>query len=201
MSPVAWIAVAAGAMGLAGLLRAEALDRPRAPFKMTASAGFVALALALRPETPFDRWILAGLCLSAAGDVLLLAASRRGFLAGLVAFLLAHLAYAAAFWPAASRSPWTAAAILAATALALRWLWPHLGSMRLPVAAYCAVIGLMLWLALGVGRPEIRLGALLFWLSDLLVARNRFVRAEPLNRLAGLPLYYAGQYLIALALA
>ncbi len=201
MSLSAWIAVAAGAAGLAGLLRAEALGRPGAPFKIAASAGFVALALALRPETPSGRWILAGLCLSAAGDVLLLARSRRGFLAGLVAFLLAHLAYAAAFWPAASRSHWTSAAILTATALALRWLWPHLGSMRLPVVAYCAVIGLMLWLALGMDRPEIRLGGLLFWVSDLLVARHRFVRAEPLNRLAGLPLYYAGQYLIALSLA
>jgi len=201
VSLAAWIAVAVGAVGLAGLLRAEALDRPRAAFKVAASAGFIALALALRPDTPFERWILAGLCLSAAGDVLLLSAARRGFLAGLVAFLLAHLAYAAAFWPAASPSPWTAAAIAAATALALRWLWPRLGSMRLPVAAYCAVIGLMLWLALGVGRPEIRLGGLLFWLSDLAVARHRFVRAEPLNRLVGLPLYYAGQYLIALALA
>ncbi len=72
--------------------------------------------------------------------------------------------------------------------------------MRFPVVGYCAVIGLMLWLALGVGRLEIRLGGLLFWLSDLFVARDRFVRHERWNRLAGLPLYYAGQYLIALAM-
>ncbi len=200
MSLVAWIAVAAGASGLAGLLRAQALGGAGAPFKLAASAGFVALALSLRPETPFERWVLAGLCLSAAGDLFLLATSRRFFLAGLVAFLAAHLAYAVAFAPVASPSPWTAAAIAGATALALRWLWPRLGSMRLPVAAYCAAIGVMLWLALGVGRLEIGLGGLLFWLSDLLVARDRFVRAEPLNRLVGLPLYYAGQYLIALAL-
>jgi uncharacterized membrane protein YhhN len=201
VSLLAWIAVAAGSAGLLGLLRAEVRDGRRAPFKVATSAGFVALALALHPATPFGRWILAGLCLSALGDVLLLSASRRGFLAGLVAFLLAHLAYAVAFRPLASPSPWAAAGILGATAVVLRWLWPHLGRMRLPVVAYCGVIGLMLWLALGVDRMEIRLGGLLFWLSDLLVARHRFVRAEPLNRLAGLPLYYAGQYLIALALA
>lgn len=201
MSLAAWVAVAVGATGLAGLLRAEVHHGRRAPFKVAASAGFVALALALRPGAPFERWIVLGLCLSALGDVLLLSASRRGFLAGLVAFLLAHLAYAVAFWPLANPSPWGGAAILGATALVLRWLWPHLGSMRLPVVGYCAVIGFMLWLALGVARPEIRLGGLLFWLSDLLVARHRFVRAEPRNRLVGLPLYYAGQYLIALALA
>lgn len=201
MSLAAWVAVAVGAAGLAGLLRAEVRNGRRAPFKVAGSAGFVALALALRPEAPFERWILLGLCLSALGDVLLLSASRRGFLAGLIAFLLAHLAYAVAFWPLSSPSPWGAAAILGVSALVLRWLWPHLGSMRLPVVGYCAVIGFMLWLALGVARPEIRLGGLLFWLSDLLVARHRFVRAEPRNRLVGLPLYYAGQYLIALALA
>ncbi|HEU4384626.1 MAG TPA: lysoplasmalogenase [Anaeromyxobacteraceae bacterium] len=201
MGPLAWIAVAVGAGGLLGLLRAEAGNIRRAPFKVAASAGFVTLALALGPEGPHERWILGGLCLSALGDVLLLSVSRRGFLLGLVAFLLAHLAYAAAFWPVATRSPWAAAAVLGATACVLRWLWPHLGRMRLPVVAYCAAIGLMLWLALGVGRTEIRLGGLLFWLSDLMVARHRFVRAEPRNRLVGLPLYYAGQYLIALALA
>ena len=201
MTPLAWIAVAVGAAGLLGLLRAEERNGRRAPFKVAASAGFVTLALALRPEGAFERWILAGLCLSALGDALLLSASRRGFLAGLVAFLLAHLAYAAAFWPVARPSPWAAAGILGATAIVLRWRWPHLGRMRLPVVAYCAVIGLMLWLALGVDRTEIRLGGLLFWLSDLLVARHRFVRAEARNRLLGLPLYYAGQYLIALALA
>lgn len=201
MSLAAWTALAVGAAGLAGLLRAEALGRGRAPFKAAASAGFVALALWLRPDTPFGRWILAGLCLSAAGDLLLLSASRRGFLAGLASFLLAHLAYAAAFWPAASPRPWVAAAIALASAGVLRWLWPRLGPLRLPVIGYCVAIGFMLWLALGVARPEIRLGGLLFWLSDLLVARDRFVRQEPLNRLAGLPLYYAGQYLIALALA
>jgi hypothetical protein len=43
------------------------------------------------------------------------------------------------------------------------------------------------------------LGAILFYLSDLAVARHRFVKAEFLNRGIGLPLYYAGQVLIAMA--
>jgi uncharacterized membrane protein YhhN len=57
----------------------------------------------------------------------------------------------------------------------------------------------MLWLALGVDRTEIRLGAALFFASDLLVARDRFVRPGLANRLVGLPLYYAAQVLLALA--
>ena len=42
-------------------------------------------------------------------------------------------------------------------------------------------------------------GALLFYVSDLAVARHRFVKAELLNRAIGLPLYYAGQVLIAMS--
>ena len=63
--------------------------------------------------------------------------------------------------------------------------------------AYAVVIAAMLWLALGVPRVAVQAGAALFWLSDLTVARDRFVRASFANRLVGLPLYYAGQLLLA----
>jgi uncharacterized membrane protein YhhN len=44
-------------------------------------------------------------------------------------------------------------------------------------------------------------GALLFYLSDLAVARHRFVHPAFVNRAIGLPLYYVGQLLIALTIA
>jgi uncharacterized membrane protein YhhN len=71
--------------------------------------------------------------------------------------------------------------------------------MRAPVIAYCLAISVMLWLALGVDQPEVRLGALLFYGSDLFVARDRFAAPGAVNRLLGLPLYYAAQVLLALA--
>ncbi|MBW2297136.1 MAG: lysoplasmalogenase, partial [Deltaproteobacteria bacterium] len=40
-------------------------------------------------------------------------------------------------------------------------------------------------------------GALSFYVSDLFVARDRFLKNESLNRLLGLPLYYGGQFLLA----
>jgi uncharacterized membrane protein YhhN len=67
------------------------------------------------------------------------------------------------------------------------------------VIAYCLAISAMLWLALGTAQPEVRLGALLFYGSDLFVARDRFVAPGAVNRLLGLPLYYAAQVLLALA--
>jgi uncharacterized membrane protein YhhN len=203
---LAWIAAVVTCLALAGHLAAEARGAllARAAGKVVASLGFVALAL-LRVrgaggEGAYGRWVLAGLCLSLLGDALLLSARRPAFLAGLVAFLLAHLAYAVAFAARSAAPAWLLVPLAAALGLVLRWLWPRLGDMRGPVVAYCLVLSAMLFLALGVDRPEVRLGALLFYLSDLTVARDRFVAEERRNRLVGLPLYYAAQLLLALSI-
>jgi uncharacterized membrane protein YhhN len=202
MNGTAWLALAAGSLGLPALLVAEGrnLPRLRAVAKLTCSAGFLLLAASLGVEGAYARVLLLGLALCAAGDALLLFPGERAFLAGLVAFLLGHLAYAVAFAGLSAPTPWIAALLVAAAALTLRWLWPHLGPMRAPVTVYCAVISVMLWLALGTPRLELRLGAVLFYLSDLLLARDRFVRAGLRNQLLLLPLYFTAQYLIALTL-
>lgn len=200
MPLAAGIAVAV-ALLVAAHLAAEARGAraARAITKTAASLGFVALALVLGVEGAAERLLLAGLVLSVAGDVLLLSPRRTAFLAGLGAFLLAHVAYGAAFAAAGTPPAWVAAPISAAIPLVLRWLWPHLGPMRPAVIAYALVISAMLWLALGVPRAEVRLGAALFYASDLLVARDRFVRPGLGNRIVGLPLYYAAQLLLALS--
>jgi len=164
---------------------------------MALSAGFVAVGVARAGGDPYSRWILIGLLLSAAGDAFLLSDERRAFLGGLVSFLLAHLAYAAAFGPVSRPGVPALAGIALATAAVLAWLWPRLGAMRIPVVGYATAIGLMLWLASGVDRPLVPAGALLFWLSDLTVAKRRFGPRSPLDRAVGWPLYFAGQYLLA----
>lgn len=203
MTALSWTALAAGAASLAGLLWAEAGDRPaaRALFKSVCSGGFLLLAVSLGIDSTYARWVLVALLLSAVGDLALLSEAKRFFLAGLVAFLLAHVAYCFAFAPASRPSAWTALALVAAAAGVLRWLWPGLGTMRIPVVVYCAVISAMLWLALGVDQGAIRAGAALFYVSDLAVARQKFVAPGVGNRLVGLPLYYAGQYLLAASVA
>jgi uncharacterized membrane protein YhhN len=52
----------------------------------------------------------------------------------------------------------------------------------------------------GRGRWLIAAGAALFAASDVFVARNRFVGAGFTNQLVGLPLYYAGQFVIAFSI-
>jgi len=153
----------------------------------------------------FGRVVLAGLCLAALGDVLLIPKDKRAFLAGLVAFLLGHVAYGAAFVVRGIDPVTTLAVLLAFTLVAipiLRWLWPSVSvDMRRPVAAYIVVITVMVALSAGAARKDgawlLVLGAVAFYLSDLSVARDRFVKKEFLNRAWGLPLYFFAQMVLA----
>ncbi len=200
MSGPSVVALAIVCAGLAGHLWAEAAGRPcaRAALKVAASCGFVALG-ALSARDRYGALVLAGLCLSALGDALLLPASERAFLAGVGAFLLAHLAYAAAFAPGARISSVVVVVLAVAGSAVMAWLWRRLGTMRIPVLVYTAAISLMLLLGLGTASPLVPWGAVLFYLSDLSVARDRFVRPGLANRMVGLPMYYAAQVLLALS--
>jgi len=126
-----------------------------------------------------------------------------------VSFLLGHVMYAAAFFGNASPTALTAAAAVICPAASLAvfvWLKPYLGKMRMPVSVYMAVITVMVVSAASLagndllpasGRTLVLAGAILFYASDIFVARQRFVKKEAANRLVGLPLYYAGQFMIA----
>jgi uncharacterized membrane protein YhhN len=173
--------------------------------KPVASLAFLALGLIrFAQPSPFGAWLLLGLVLCGVGDLALLGAGRA-FLVGLVAFLLGHVAYVAAFIHLSPVSDWPmllVAPVAVASVLAARWLWPHVGSLRVAVAAYIAVITVMVWGALslvwhGGELWRLAVAGVLFYLSDLLVARQRFVRPEIVNRLLGLPMYYAAQLLFA----
>ncbi len=195
-------------LGLPLLLWADARrSRVAIPAKLTASSGFLLVALGegARGST-YGRWILVGLALSWIGDAALLGRSDRMFLLGLGAFLLGHAAYIEAFLStdlnptiatAAVGIAWLVVAIQVA-----RWLWPGVpGSMRGPVMLYMVVISAMVLLSgpAGVGRssPLLPAGAIAFAVSDIAVARNRFVAPGFGNRAWGLPVYYLGQLLLA----
>jgi uncharacterized membrane protein YhhN len=173
--------------------------------KPVASLCFVTVGLTLyRPSRPYDAWVLVALLLCLLGDVFLM--FHGAFLAGLASFLLGHLAYVAAFaallpprsWPAR----WAVPLLLISGAAAL-WLEPHLGRRRSPVLAYLVVITLMVWGASSVviggkGPWILAVGAGLFYVSDLAVARDRLIVKRFASRTWGLPAYYLGQLLLAL---
>jgi uncharacterized membrane protein YhhN len=178
-------------------------------YKMAASTGFLAAALAVGAlRTSYGRVILAALALCWWGDYFLTRDSELYFLLGLGAFLLGHVGFAGAFLLHGIHPRWTTVAGLAAlipAALAYAWLNPNLGPVKLPVCAYIAVISAMLALAIGTqgrgGTPLILFGAVLFYASDIFVARQKFAQPSPWNPLIGLPLYYAAQLCLAASIA
>jgi uncharacterized membrane protein YhhN len=184
------------------LLVAEArgIVKLRVAAKTSASLAFVMVGLYAQDGSLFGRWILGGLALGAVGDVCLLGAGKRWFMAGLATFLGCHVAYIVAIGHVAPITDWLGALAvpaLIAASLALAWLRPHLGRMTAPVTIYVAVITAMVIGALATRRTSLALGAVLFFASDLAVARQRFVGRSLANKLWGLPAYYAGQLLIA----
>lgn len=183
--------------------------RARIIIKGPTSALFIATAvLSGCLETSWGTLVLAGLVLSWLGDVLLIGQNRAAFLAGLVAFLLGHVAYGAAFVErgldlAGGALPTLGVALIPA-ALVGRWLLPKVDQkMKLAVLAYMVVITIMVALAGGTvaahGRPLLLLGAIVFWLSDVSVATDRFAGGTFTNRVWGLSFYYGGQLLLALS--
>lgn len=205
-----WVLLTLVALGLH--LLAEWRERPIAiaVTKLAASTGFLLVATSAGAlEVGWGRWLFVGLALSFVGDACLLGRGKAIFLAGLSAFLLGHVSYCVAFavhgfsWTA---SLWLAPVLLAAALVVDRWLGDRVEpGMRVPVRAYIVVISTMLCLAFGAwrgGGPSLLLlGALSFYLSDLAVARDRFVQRDFFNRLWGLPAYYLGQLCLAMSVA
>jgi len=199
--------VGVACIALVALLLAD-MTVPAAASKFIASSAFVALAIrggAL--ASVYGRLILTGLALSWCGDMFLIGLSKTAFLAGLVAFLLAHVAYVAAFVRHGYERRWIWVTMVPVTAIAIGvfvWLEPYTPPDLLnPVRAYVAVISLMVVFAMGTqgrgGSKLIVAGAIMFFLSDLSVASLRLVQTEYPTYSIGLPLYYAGQVCLALS--
>lgn len=210
MRPSAAVFVPLTAAGCAALvvLQLLGLTFPAAVAKLVASSSFIGVALASgATRSPYGAAILAGLAFSWFGDMFLVGQSPEFFYAGLVAFLLGHLAYIAAFAIHGISGRWFFAAALPvaiAATLVTIWLTPHIAPYLLvPVRTYTLVISLMVVMSLGArgagGPGLIVAGAVLFYLSDLSVAALRLVETDWPTYVLGLPFYYAGQVLLALS--
>lgn len=192
---------------VAGLLAACAVDHRAGIWglKPAAALVFVATGWLRGPDELWELMLFAGLVLGALGDVLLIPKRKDTFLLGLLAFLSGHLAYVLAFlWRGVLFEPVVIAAVLLAPVVfgVDRWLRPHVEeAMKLPVKVYARVIAAMVAAAVGTwafhGDVRLPLGAALFLVSDLAVARDRFVVPGFENQLWGLPLYFGSQLLLA----
>lgn len=210
--------------GLAGVAAAAALaywlvwshrddPGPLGAAVKTASTASLALLLATGLPAPWFWLMPLGLALGALGDLCLALRGERLFLAGVAAFGLGHLAYAAGLalragaigFDGISAGEGLALAVLAGLLISTEvWLAPRTGALRLPVRLYVGLIGLMGAVAVLLpdtpGQWTLRIGAALFILSDLLLSLRLFVVTDP-ARQRGLslvlwPAYWLGQALI-----
>jgi uncharacterized membrane protein YhhN len=69
-----------------------------------------------------------------------------------------------------------------------------------PVTAYIAVISAMVVSAVGTASPFAIAGALLFYVSDSLIAVTNFIQDHPMGRLAVMVTYHLAQVGLVLAL-
>lgn len=182
-------------------------------FKPLSTVLILLYAASRQGDVPRRRaLILAGLVFSLAGDVALL--WPQGFVAGLLAFLVAHLLYIAAFCltvrPLARWLPFGVYAVIAAAVLSQ--LWPGVPApLRVPVVAYVVCLAGMAaqaavwWLvargtALQPRAAWAAWGGLLFMTSDALLATNKFMAPLPEASLWVLSTYWTAQWCIASAL-
>jgi uncharacterized membrane protein YhhN len=164
-------------------------------------APLLVIILLTRPVSRYNRNILSGFLLSLFGDIFL-AHYINLFIPGLVSFLFAHIFFIRAFFlksrePGIKESP----VFYACGAIIFLYMQPHLGEMFLPVLIYLFVIVTMVWrsyMQRKVSAVSLYAfyGALLFLISDTLIAYDLFV-----NPFAGagyliMLTYWSAQFLI-----
>lgn len=150
------------------------------------------------------RLLALALAASTAGDVLLDVDPAHLFVAGLCAFLAAHVVYTVLFVmrrPRPVRLSGARMAVLAAillyTCSVSAWLVPSLGAMTIPVVFYMCVITAMVTSSI-VARVSIfvPIGAILFLGSDSMLAIAKFKGTFPMRDYLVWATYYAAQYCI-----
>ena len=204
-----------GILLLFGLLYYEKKNdrKPLLIVKSILSLLFVATALLQpHPIPAYYHYLLVGLIFCLIGDVCLALPQKKAFTVGLAAFLVGHIFYIFSFSSLIQIDQWISGLffyLFGISALIFLWLRPHLKSMLIPVLLYVLVITVMASGAWAVflkspfhvfGRTLLLAGSLCFYVSDIFVARDKFIKEEYRNRLLGLPLYYVGQFFLAFSI-
>ena len=159
-----------------------------------------------------SRLLFVALFFSALGDIFLLFEFIQPlfFVLGLASFLITHIFYIIFFMRIRSpyrsfyvKQPWWLLLIYGYSFGLLILVYPNLGELEIPVVVYAIIISIMLMLSLHiqtkVNHPANKYylsGAILFILSDSLLAINKFYSAFPLAGVWIIITYCSAQFLI-----
>ena len=159
-------------------------------------------------------WFGLGILFSLIGDVVLMISLDRFFLMGLGAFLIAHIFYVIGFnIPLPALSAWSVILVIligwggskVIRRILVSVLEKGQGRMRLPITAYSVVISIMLLSAMlklndltwnASAALLVSLGAFLFYISDIILAWNKFVSPIQHGRIYNIAAYHLGQILL-----
>lgn len=166
----------------------------------------VASACTLDPTTTdaVRIWFVVALVLSLFGDVFLMLPTDA-FVAGLGAFLLAHVAYIVGLNLDSAGDWWWAVPVAIAVGVVGSRLVQGIRrsghpEMVVPVVAYVLTIAVMVASALASGNAVAAAGAVLFMISDSLIGEQRFVRPRGWQPVAIMVTYHVAQALFVLSL-
>ncbi len=164
---------------------------------------------ATRLETGFSRLVAAALAFCWLGDILL--TKDDLFIYGLAAFLTGHIFYILAVVRIKGKGllqyrPYLVLPVIVYFIGLMKFLFPYLHELRIPVILYATVIGMFLLLCLNTfGKTDRKTagcfaaGATLFVLSDSLLAINKFAVSIQWSGIWVMTTYCTAQFLLVYA--
>ncbi|MCA3696415.1 lysoplasmalogenase [Aquidulcibacter sp.] len=213
--PMVWLwMLSASAAALYGLIFNKQAPNPVRSLMKTAAVAGLALVV-WQAQGP--SFLLFALAASAVGDLLLAGPGEKRFMAGVVAFAIAHGFYIPLFLEFGAfkhgLAAWQVVAALAllvtSAGLLFGILWRHLGPMKGPLSVYFVIILGMCFSALALPTsPYLTyavIGVVAFATSDMILGFEMFALKpdSPWHRVTSAAvwtLYYGGQALITLGI-
>lgn len=169
------------------------------------AVGSAALGMAFSHEGPGTPWVFWFFVLCTIADALL----EISFVPGMLVFGAGHVCLILWLWGLATPSWWSLAlwvAVYVLTAILFRRELPNLGKLTAPFLLYPALLGgslalgLPLVFLLGWEWWPVALGTLLFYISDMLVAKNQLAHWDDKWQKPIMALYWGALYLISVGL-
>jgi uncharacterized membrane protein YhhN len=179
------------------------------PLVTMLTAGFVVLSIYEHDVTAYRTLILSALAFSLIADTMLMIVEVDLLKNGILFFMLAHLMYIIAFSLEYESRGWH----LAIVAVMLVVIWQffrgirgHVGAFEIPILLYAIVLSTMLFFAItslsqDISRKTVLLfiGAVMFAISDFLLAFLSFIRPHKQESVIVWAIYAPAQLLIALS--
>ncbi|MBN2157812.1 MAG: lysoplasmalogenase [Spirochaetes bacterium] len=172
-------------------------------------AGFVLLSMREYEVTAYRTLIISAIAFSLVADTMLMIVETNLMKHGIAFFMLAHLMYILAFSLEYKFRIWHGA--VAAVMLVFVWRFNMrirgpAGALQIPITIYAVVLSLMLFFAISsisleLSRKTVLIfaGALLFAISDFLIAFLTFIRPHKQESVIVWAIYAPAQLMIALS--